>query len=69
MTFLIEGLKDLRSITIYHIISPFPPHLPTLDIIFHQITTFIKVHVAFVFGLQTLQLKRLETKNKGHMNF
>ena len=68
MTFLIEGLKDLRSITIYHI-SPFPPYLQTLDIIFHQIKTLIKVHVAFVFGLQTLQLKRLETKNKGHMNF
>ena len=26
----------------------------TLDIFFGQITTFIKVHVAFVFGLQTL---------------
>ena len=26
----------------------------TLDIIFHQITTFIKVRVAIVFGLQTL---------------
>ena len=45
---------------------------------FCQITTFIKVHVAFVFGLPTLQfkdfgkifqLKGLKPKNKGHMNF
>ena len=28
--------------------------VPTLDIIFRQITTFIKVCVAFVFGFQTL---------------
>ena len=28
----------------------------TLDIIFRQITTFIKVHLAFVFGLQNLKL-------------
>ena len=27
----------------------------TLDTFFRQITTFIKVHVDFVFGLQTLQ--------------
>ena len=54
MTFLIEGLKDLRSITIYHIISPFPPYLPTLDIIFRQVTTFIKVRMASVFGLQII---------------
>ena len=49
-----------------------------LDIFFCQITTFIKVLVAFVFGLQTLylidfgriyRLKRLEPKNKGHTNF
>ena len=52
---------------------PFP-----FDILFRQITTFIKVLVAFVFGLQTLLLidftkiywiKDLETKNKGHTNF
>ena len=45
---------------------------------FCQITTFIKVHVAFVFGLQTLwlidftkifQLKGLKHKNKGRTNF
>ena len=50
----------------------------TLDILFCQITTFIKVRVAFGFGLQTLssidftktfQLKGLKPKNKGHMNF
>ena len=44
----------------------------TLDILFRQITMFIKVHVAFVFVLQTLllmdfskiyQLKVLEPKN------
>ena len=49
-----------------------------LDILFHQITTFIKVCVAFVFGLQTLHLidfskifplKGLKPKNKGHTNF
>ena len=49
-----------------------------LDILFRQITTFIKVRVAFVFGLQTLwlidftkiyPLKGLKHKNKGHMNF
>ena len=48
-----------------------------LDILFCQITMFIKVHVAFVFGLQPLmlidfskiyQLKGLEPKNKGHTN-
>ena len=49
-----------------------------LEIIFRQITTFIKVHVAFVFWLQTLQmndfskiyqLKDLKLKNKGQTNF
>ena len=44
-----------------------------LDILFHQITTFIKVCVAFVFGLQILwlidftriyQLKGLESKKQ-----
>ena len=50
----------------------------TLDTLFRQITMFIKVHVAFVFVLQTLllmdfskiyQLKVLEPKNKGHTKF
>ena len=50
----------------------------TLEIIFRQITTFIKVCVAFDFGLQTLELKDfskiyqfkcLKPKNKGHANF
>ena len=50
----------------------------SLDILFRQITILIKVHVAFIFGLQTLslidlskiyELKSLEPKNKGHMNF
>ena len=45
---------------------------------FRQITTFIKVHMAFVFGLQTLELIEftiifqsmgLKPKNKGHTNF
>ena len=45
---------------------------------FCQITTFIKVHLAFVFGLQNLksidftiifQLKGLKPKNKGQTNF
>ena len=47
-----------------------------LDILFRQITTSIKVRVAYVFGLQTLssidfskiyQLKGLEPKNKGYL--
>ena len=47
----------------------------TLDIVFRQITTFIKVCAAFVFGLQTLWLMdftkifRLKAKNKGCTNF
>ena len=45
---------------------------------FRQITTIIKVRVAFVFGLPTLrsikftkifQSKGLKPKNKGHRNF
>ena len=45
---------------------------------FRQITTFIKVCVTFVFGLQTLylinftkiyQLKGLKPKTKGYTNF
>ena len=45
---------------------------------FRQITTFIKVRAAFVFGLQTLelkdfpkvfQLKHLKPKNKGRTDF
>ena len=50
----------------------------SLDILFCRITTFIKVHVAFVFGLQSLRLidftkvyglKALGPKNKGQKNF
>jgi len=46
--------------------------------IFSQITTFIKVRVAFVFGCKTFlwieftkiyQLKGLKPKNNGHINF
>ena len=53
-------------------------YLLTLDILFRQITTIIKVHVAFVFGLQTLELidftkiyqfKSLKPKNKDGTNF
>ena len=53
-------------------------HICTIDILFCQITTFIKICVAFVFGLQTLQLtdctkmfgfKGLKLKNKSHKNF
>ena len=49
-----------------------------LDILFRQITTFFKVRVAFVLGLQTpyliyfskiYPLKSLRPKNKGHANF
>ena len=47
-----------------------------VDILFHQITEFIKVHVAFVFGLQTLllidftKIYQLEgSSKKGHPNF
>ena len=49
-----------------------------LDILFCQITTFIKVRVAFVIELPTLklidftkiyQLKGLKSKNKSHTNF
>ena len=48
------------------------------DIFFRQIATFIKVCVAFDFGLQTLwlidfskiyRLKGLEPKNKSYTNF
>ena len=48
------------------------------DILFHQITTFIKVCVGFVFWLQILyliyfskiyQLKGLKPKNNGQTNF
>ena len=50
----------------------------TLDILFSQITTFIKDCVAIVFGLQTLRLidftkiyrlKNLKPKNYGQTNF
>ena len=40
------------SFTMYPVISP-------IDILFRQITTFIKVCMAFVFGLQTLNWKIL----------
>ena len=49
-----------------------------LDILFPQITTFIIVRAATVFGLQTLKLKDfsiiyqskgLKPKNKGRTNF
>ena len=49
-----------------------------LDILFRQITTFIKVCMSSVFRLQTLWLidlpkiywlKGLESKNKSQMNF
>ena len=46
-----------------------------LDILFRQITTFINVSVASIFGLKSIdfskiyQLKGLKPKNKGHMNF
>ena len=39
-----------------------------LEILFRQITTFIKVHVAFVFG-QIYQLKDLEPKTKAPQTF
>ena len=50
----------------------------SLDNFFRWITTFIKVRMAFVFGLQPLRLieftkiyglKALELKNKGQKNF
>ena len=49
-----------------------------LDILFRQITIFIKVYVAIISRLQALllidftktyQLKGLEPKTKGHTNF
>ena len=55
-----------------------PLYVCMLDIFFRQIITFIKVCMAFVYGLQTLelkylskiyQLKCLKPKNKGHTNF
>ena len=39
-----------------------------LDILFRQITTFIKVYVAFVFS-QIYQLKDLEPKTKAPQTF
>ena len=56
----------------------FKNYIPPIDIPIPQITTFIKVCMAFVFGLQTLllmdfskiyQLKGLEHFDKGHTNF
>ena len=54
-------------------------HIPsTLDTFFRQIKSFLRFHLAFVFGLQTYflidfskiyQLKGLQLKNKGHTNF
>ena len=62
-----ERMQDYRS------------KLVAVDIFFHQITIlFIRVCVAFVFELQTLesmdftkfyQLKGLKLKSKGHTNF
>ena len=58
--------------------DPDPNTTLTLDLLFRQITTFIKVRVTFVFGLQTLslkdfskiyQLKGLKPKKQGQMNF
>ena len=55
-----------------------PSNHATLDKLFRQITTIIKVCVAFVFGLQThklkdfseiYQLKDPKPKKKGHTNF
>ena len=52
-------------------------YISWFDILLRQITTFIKVHVAFILGLQTLklidfsksyQLRGLKSKNKGHTN-
>ena len=53
--------------------------MKSLDLLFQQITKFIKVHVAFVlrapdplidrFFPKIYQLKGMEPKNKGHMNF
>ena len=40
-------------------------NLSTLDILFRQITTFIKVYVPS----KIYQLKGLKPKNKGHTNF
>ena len=57
--------------SIYPVVSP-------IDILFRQITTFINVCVAFVFGLLTLslvdftkifQFKGFKPKNKGQTNF
>ena len=45
------------------------------DILFRQITTFIKVRVAFdqthqlIYSSKIYQLKGLKPKNKGHSNF
>ena len=53
-------------------------YTPTRYTFFRQITTFIKVRVAFVFGLHILSLidfskiftlKCLELKNNSHTNF
>ena len=40
-----------------------------LDIHFRQITAFIKVYVAFVFGLQILQWIQGSGAKKGHTKF
>ena len=54
---------------------PPPSQIGKVDILFRQIATLIKVRLAFIFGLQTLQsidlcriycLKGLEPKNKGY---
>ena len=69
-----EPLENMYAVEVLYWSSS----MSALDIFFRQITTFIKVHVAFVFGLQTLwlidftkiyQLKGLKSKNEGQTNF
>ena len=80
MTHSVLNGQKIDTLVECHLRSAFANHSKacTLDILFRQITTFIKVCVAFVFGLQTLWLidftksyllNGLKPKNKGHTNF
>ena len=75
---LVKNSRDLTKFHIWTQILLWYSQLPSLDILFCQITTFIKVWVAFVFVLHTFclidftkiyPLKRLKPINKGHINF
>ena len=74
---LINNIYSIfRQLESAHSIWYFPYKYVILDILFCQVTTFIKVRAVFVFELQTLSsinftiIIRLKgSKNKGHTKF